>query len=347
MTEPSSVVPPDAADVGLRAQRMGAADPEPSFLRFHPCYSESAHFRYGRIHLPVAPRCNIHCNYCDRKVGDCYHTYRPGVSSRVMVAEEAAAWVADALEGEPRLRVAGIAGPGEPLANADTFRTLELVRRRFPHLMLCLSTNGLLLPHYVAQLATLGVRTITVTVNALRPDIGARIVAWVSNGPAPEAGQAPEAHRGAMLLRGEEGASLLVRRQLEGIALASAAGMAVKVNTVLVPGLNEAEIGPIAAAAQERGAVIQNVMPLIPLGHFRQRRPPTCEELEAARAAGEAFLPQFRRCRQCRADAVGVPGEETGGVSQARTWSPESRAVQRQATGGPASMIQCERSEPC
>ena len=267
----------------------------PAFLSVHPCYSEAAHSRYGRIHLPVAPVCNIHCNYCNRRVGDCYHTFRPGVTKRVMKPEEALAWVVDGLEVEPRLRVVGIAGPGEPLVSEATFRTLELVRHRFPRLLLCLSTNGLLLPQYAHQLATLGVQTITVTVNARRAEVGARIYAWIRVGD--------------LIRRGVEGAALLVRRQLEGIAAASGAGIAVKVNTVLIPGLNEAEIGPIAQAARERGAVIQNVMPLIPLDHFRHLRPPTCEELRAARAAGSAFLPQFRRCRQCRADAVGVPGE--------------------------------------
>ena len=110
--------------------------------------------------------------------------------------------------------------------------------------------------------------------------------------------------------RGVEGAALLIGRQLEGIAAASEAGIAVKVNTVLIPSINDGEIGPVAQAARERGAVIQNVMPLIPLGRFRHLQAPRIEELQTARSAGIAFLPQFRLCQQCRADAVGVPGEE-------------------------------------
>ena len=30
----------------------------------HPCYSEGAHHHYARIHVAVAPACNIQCNYC-------------------------------------------------------------------------------------------------------------------------------------------------------------------------------------------------------------------------------------------------------------------------------------------
>ena len=36
----------------------------------HPCFSRGAHFQYGRLHLPVAPSCNIQCAYCDRRF-DC------------------------------------------------------------------------------------------------------------------------------------------------------------------------------------------------------------------------------------------------------------------------------------
>ena len=274
-----------------------------SFLKLHPCYSEAAHSRYGRIHLPVAPRCNIHCNYCDRRLGDCYHSFRPGVTRRVMEPEETVEWVARALKAEPRLRVIGIAGPGEPLANEATLHTLELVGQRFPQMLLCLSTNGLLLPQYIRELVALGVQTVTVTINGLRPEVGAQVYSWVRDGRPCDAASTSE------VCRGVEGAALLVERQLEGIALASALGVAVKVNTVLIPGVNEAEVGPIARETRERGAVIQNITPLIPLGRFQSLRPPTCDELQAARAAGMAFLPQFRHCRQCRADAVGVPGE--------------------------------------
>ena len=33
----------------------------------HPCYSEDAHHHYARMHVAVAPACNIQCNYCNRK----------------------------------------------------------------------------------------------------------------------------------------------------------------------------------------------------------------------------------------------------------------------------------------
>jgi len=262
----------------------------------HPCYSHDAHFRYGRVHLPVAPRCNIHCNYCDRRVSDCYHVFRPGVSARVVNAAEAVELLGRALESEPRIRVAGIAGPGEPLANGETFATLQAIHERFPDLVLCLSTNGLLLAQHAQSLAALGLRTITVTVNTVNPIIGAKICSYVNY----------DRRR----LEGVEAAELLLWKQLQGIEAAVEARMLVKVNTVLIPGLNDQHLIEVSSEVARRGAWIQNIIPLIPLGGFRHRRPPTCAELRAAREACERFLPQFRLCLQCRADAVGVPGDE-------------------------------------
>ncbi len=46
-------------------------------IQQHPCYSKEAH-QYARMHLPVAPACNIQCNYCNRKY-DCSNESRPGV----------------------------------------------------------------------------------------------------------------------------------------------------------------------------------------------------------------------------------------------------------------------------
>jgi nitrogen fixation protein NifB len=44
--------------------------------REHPCFSENARHTTGRIHLPVAPKCNIQCNFCDRKY-DCIMNQGP------------------------------------------------------------------------------------------------------------------------------------------------------------------------------------------------------------------------------------------------------------------------------
>ena len=58
-------------------------------VKNHPCYSEEAHHHYARMHVAVAPACNIQCNYCNRKY-DCANESRPGVVSEKLTPEQAA-----------------------------------------------------------------------------------------------------------------------------------------------------------------------------------------------------------------------------------------------------------------
>jgi len=148
-------------------------------LEKHPCYSHSAHFKYGRIHLPVAQDCNLGCNYCERLIGGMtYHTYRPAVAQKILTPEEALTKVSRYVENKS-LTAVGIAGPGEPLYNRSTFETLRLVHDNFPQLMLCLSTNGLLLPKYVERIQDLGVQSLTMTLDTIDPKVGKKIYAYM------------------------------------------------------------------------------------------------------------------------------------------------------------------------
>jgi nitrogen fixation protein NifB len=198
----------------------------------------------------------------------------------------------------PIIKVVGIAGPGDPLANSETFETLRLVGRDFPHLFKCLSTNGLLLPDTIENLHQIGLGSVTVTVNCLNPAVGAKIYSWF--------------HYDGRRYSGVEGAALLIRNQLAGIERAAGLGVVVKVNTVFIPGINEDEIQPIAREVGQRGASVMNIMPLIPQAEFAAIIPPSNEIIDAVRRANKPIIGQFRHCRQCRADAVGlIGGDET------------------------------------
>ena len=112
-------------------------------LSRHPCFNAAVKGSYGRVHLPVAPHCNIRCNYCNRKY-DCVNESRPGVTSALLSPVQASLYMEKVLERETRIAVAGIAGPGDPFANPEeTLQTLRLITEKFPHLLMCLSTNGL------------------------------------------------------------------------------------------------------------------------------------------------------------------------------------------------------------
>jgi nitrogen fixation protein NifB len=213
-----------------------------------------------------------------------------------MSPQQAADRVDQALKEVENLRVVGIAGPGEALANEETFESLKLVHERHPELIKCVASNGLYLAERIDDLIKVGVSSVTVTINAFDPQVGAKIYSWVRY------------HN--KTYRGEEGAKILIENQFKGVEAASKKGLIVKVNTVLIPEINADQIEPIAKLAAEKGAILMNIIPMIPLYKFADLKAPECKELEEARAIAEKYLPQFRLCKQCRADACGVPGKE-------------------------------------
>ncbi|AET70411.1 radical SAM superfamily enzyme [Desulfosporosinus orientis DSM 765] len=259
----------------------------------HPCFSTSGHGKNGRIHLAVAPECNISCNYCVRKF-DCANESRPGVTSKVITPDEAIETVLKAKASVigSKLKVVGIAGPGDPLANEATFETLRKVKENFPEMILCMSTNGLLLPERLPELVDIGVSHITVTINTLDEKVGAKIyshVRWQGK-----------------TLKGNNGARILIRNQLLGLEQASKAGMTVKVNTVVIPGVNEKLLYSLALDVKKRGAHLHNLLPLIPQGKLAHKMAPPMELIKNYRSVLSSVLPQMTHCQQCRADAIGL-----------------------------------------
>ncbi|MDR1690601.1 MAG: nitrogenase cofactor biosynthesis protein NifB [Candidatus Methanoplasma sp.] len=268
-----------------------------SALEEHPCYSSEAHSKFARMHVPVAPKCNIQCNYCNRKY-DCSNESRPGVTSEVLSPEEAVEKIRAVRKEIPYLRVIGIAGPGDPLANEETFRTLELVNKEFPDLTLCVSTNGLALPENAERLYGLGVRFLTVTMNASDPRVGGRVYSMV--------------RKDGKTYRGEEGAEMLLQSQLDGIKKCVELGMLVKINIVMVPGINDEHIPELVRMVKSLGVYIVNILPLIPVEgtEFSGMRAPTPEERKRLMDLCELDVKMMRHCRQCRADAIGLLGED-------------------------------------
>jgi nitrogen fixation protein NifB len=268
-------------------------------LSDHPCFGGD-HNKAGRIHLPVAPGCNIKCGFCERRF-DCVNESRPGVTSRVLTPQQSLERVRLVkrhmeMKGGAALKVVGIAGPGDPLDNPKTFTTFDLVRREFPQMKLCLSTNGLLLPQSVYKIITAGVTSLTITINALTPETGANVYEWVR-------------HQGKKV-RGKEGAAILLHNQLKGLQLATAAGLIVKINHVYIPAVNDHETLDLAVKVREMGAQMMNITPVIPVGLFRGIDPPSPFTMEMVRNQAELILSQARHCKQCRADAAGVVGQD-------------------------------------
>ena len=263
----------------------------------HPCFALGQKGSNGRIHLPISPTCNIECKFCDRKIND--YEKRPGVARAVIKPTEAIDVIKRSLELCPDITVAGIAGPGDTLASDYALETFRLIGKEFPDIIKCMSTNGLLLAEKADEVIQTGIDSLTVTVNAVNPEIEAKL-----NGGILYHG---------IHYTGREAAEILIKNQLEGIKKVSSAGITVKVNTVFVPGINDEHIEEIAKTVSEAGASIYNIIPLIPQNELSECRAPSCSEIDTARQKCEKYIDVFRHCQRCRADAIGVPGEKDYG----------------------------------
>ncbi|HEX2955512.1 MAG TPA: radical SAM protein [Chitinispirillaceae bacterium] len=265
----------------------------------HPCYDPEAGVSHGRVHLPVARGCNIQCNYCNR-LYDCVNESRPGVTSAILSPQQAVYYLGkvQSLLDVP-VSVAGIAGPGDPFAKGmDTIETLRLVKKHFPEMLLCVATNGLGLPEYVKLLADIGVNHVTVTINAVDHEITAKIISW--------------ARFKNRVYRGLDAGKLLLERQLESVIALKAHGITVKINSIIVPGINEVHIPVVAQKMAELGADVMNCLPLNPVEGtaFESIGKPDHEMMQKVRWEVSSHMKVVRHCQMCRADAAGRLGAQ-------------------------------------
>lgn len=270
----------------------------------HPCYSEDAHHYFARMHVAVAPACNIQCHYCNRKY-DCANESRPGVVSELLSPHQAVKKTMAVAANIPQMTVLGIAGPGDPLANPErTFETFRELSEKAPDIKLCVSTNGLALPAAVEELSKHNIDHVTITINCLDPEIGAKIYPWI--------------FWNNRRIKGKKGAKILIQQQQKGLKMLAEKGILVKVNSVMIPGVNDEHLAEVSKVVKENGAFLHNVMPLIAEAEHGTfygvmgQRGPTAEELQTLQDSCSGDMNMMRHCRQCRADAVGMLGEDRG-----------------------------------
>ncbi len=260
----------------------------------HPCFNFGARNKFGRVHLPIAPKCNIQCNFCNRKYS-CVNESRPGVTSAVLSPAQASIYFDMIMEKMPNISVMGIAGPGDAFANVEeTLETIRRVREKYPFMLFCLSTNGLNILPYFDELIEFGLTHLTITVSAVKREVGAKIYAWVfDNG---------------RMYYGEEAAELLIDRQLKAVKVFSEAGIVVKVNFILLPGINDRHVEEVALKVSEAGANIFNCMPVCPVEGtpFANIREPERAEVFKIRKKCSKYIKQMMHCQRCRADAAGL-----------------------------------------
>ncbi|MEY4580920.1 MAG: hypothetical protein RL701_5623, partial [Pseudomonadota bacterium] len=272
----------------------GPSDMSPEIwekVKDHPCYSEEAHHYFARMHVAVAPACNIQCNYCNRKY-DCANESRPGVVSERLTPDQALRKVIAVANEIPQLSVLGIAGPGDAAYDFEkTRKTFELVVDKIPDIKLCLSSNGLALPDHIDEIAAMNIDHVTLTINMVDPEIGTKIYPWIY-------------HNGKRYT-GLEASQILHERQMLSIELLAARKILCKVNSVLIPGINDEHLVEVNRVVKQKGAFLHNIMPLISAPEhgtyfgLNGQRGPTPQELKALQDKLSGGAKLMKHCRQC------------------------------------------------
>lgn len=266
--------------------------------KLHPCFNVEAKSKYGRVHLPVAPNCNVQCNYCNRKF-DCVNESRPGVSSAILAPANTPEYVEIISKKGVELSVVGIAGPGDPFANIEeTFETIRLVKEKFPDMLFCLSSNGIDVAQNIDKIVELGISHVTITMNAIDAEIAAQIYSWV--------------RFRKKMYRGLDAGKIVIDRQTEAIKILKKNNIVVKINSIILPGINDHHIIEVAKFVAALGADTMNCIPLYPTKDtaFEDLEAPSKQMVHDIQRQISQYITPMKHCARCRADAAGLLGQD-------------------------------------
>ena len=175
----------------------------------------------GNLRLSVTDRCNLRCDYC---MPEKEYAWLPRAD---LLQFEEIGRLAEVFRaaGVDRIRLTG----GEPLVRQDLPALVRILAEK-PWLKdLAMTTNGVLLEEHASALRAAGLHRITVSLDTLQPE------------------------RFQKLARFDE-----LPRVLRGIEAAAAAGFAaLKIDSVVMRGVNDDELGPLIDRAKGWGAEIR------------------------------------------------------------------------------------------
>ncbi len=209
----------------------------------------------GSLRISVTDRCNLRCQYCMPEMD---YVWLP--RENILTFEETQA-IVDAFTdaGVDRVRLTG----GEPLLRKDLPELIALLAARPAIRDLALTTNGMLLAEQAQGLRSAGLHRLTVSLDTLRAD------------------------RFRALTRFDG-----VDRVQAGLAAASTAGFAdLKIDTVVIRGVNDDELIDLLAYARDAGAEIRFIEYMDVGGATRWSIADVVSRTEMLRVIGDALGP--------------------------------------------------------
>ena len=187
------------------------------------------------LRVSVTDRCDFRCVYCMSE----NMSFLP--KAELLTLEELDRLCSTFVRmGVNKLRITG----GEPLVRRDIMGFFRAMKRHLDSgalQELTLTTNGSQLGKYAAELVACGVKRVNVSLDTLDPDKFAAVTRW---------GRLPQV--------------------LEGIKTAKAAGLKIKINTVALKAVNQAELITLTEWCAEEGHALTfiEVMPMGDMGEL-------------------------------------------------------------------------------
>ncbi len=257
----------------------------------HPCFN-NYDFHHAMIHLPVAGEYNVFFHRILQEKGQLSGICGEN-SSELLTPYEAVDRVQQAQKSIPNLTVAAIAGPGEVLADFESAKeTLRLIRQSYPQMLLCLATNGLMLPVYAYHLISLGVNYVTVNMHTISPETGDKLYDHIT-------------YLGRHYT-GIEGANILLQNQISGMSYLSSMGISVRMNILVMKDVNEQEICDMVYLAKECGCKMTNIVlpSMNNKDDFNGLNTYSNDEIGYLRRECEKIMPQSYFCKPCNSATV-------------------------------------------
>jgi GTP 3',8-cyclase len=223
---------------------------------------------FGRVatdlRVSLTDRCNLRCSYCMPPEG---LDWLP--APEVLTGDEIVrlVWIGVAMLGIREVRFTG----GEPLLRRDLVSIVARTAALDPRPEISLTTNGIGLARLAGDLRDAGLDRINVSLDTVRPEVFRKLA---------RRDRLPDV--------------------LEGLAAAAAAGLApVKVNAVLMRGINDDDAVPLLRYCLSRGYELRFIeqMPLDAQHGWKRAEMVTADEIFATLSAAFTLTPDDPRAR--------------------------------------------------